>query len=243
LNSPRDPKSFDNCGSQSSKTDIFDEAKLIPVKKDGEGFGASRTDSGPKINSPDGSFLGKKTVNGIEVLRHSDDKRNVGTLETQSVSKRVKRQGGSGEEIRFAYFDARAFSTRDIEGAEKVIYWRHALDGRRNAVGMVGSCLFGHKGIDGLSIVQLLEKIKAKHNVDPYLHYPAASMYGVFLKRTEYPFEGFNPITGQTVSTTRTRIEARSLDWAHTPIADRINIISSRLWEASDPKSLETIDI
>lgn len=154
-----------------------------------------------------------------------------------------KKQKLNKNEPQFAYFDARAFSTKDMEGVEKVIYWRHAFDGRRNAVGMVGSHLFGHKEIKGLSLNQLLEKIRMERGIDPYRHYSAAAMYGVFLKRIEYPLKGFNPITGKTVLTNRTKIEARSLNWTKIDVKNRLNILFARMWEPDHPKSLEPIDI
>lgn len=122
------------------------------------------------------------------------------------------------------------------------IYWRHAFDGRRNAINMVGGQYFSHRELHGLALADLIESLKDKYNVDPYRDYPSSAIHGTFLKRKLHPHIGFNPKTGQSVPSMRARIEARSFAWQMPELA-RAEMALSKYWELHHPESLESLDL
>lgn len=152
-----------------------------------------------------------------------------------------------------AVFDARVFSVPDdvmaMEGTSArartphraALYWRHAYDGRRNAINTIGHCHFAQRELHGLGLAELVERLRAEAGVDVYKSYAPTAVYGAFLKKIQHPHVGFNPLTGTSVPTIRTRIEARSFDWTGTE-EQRTRTVFAPLWQASDAASLELID-
>lgn len=141
-----------------------------------------------------------------------------------------------------AFFDARVFSAPDAILAAESVYWRHALDGRRNAINMVGCRFIPHKQMQGIPLSSVIEILATQHNVHPYTAYPASCMHGVFLKKRQYPHVGLNPMTGEAIPTLRARIEARSFEWRMDEL-QRAAMILAKYWETSHPASLELIDL
>lgn len=143
-----------------------------------------------------------------------------------------------------ACFDARVFSAPSEELAAEAIYWRHALDGRRNALNMVAHSHYPHEKLQNISLNEILSLLK-KDGISPFTDYPPSAIYGVFMKKSQYPHVGFNPKTGVAVPTLRTRVEARSFDWAQVQPDEkqRVEMALSKFWIPLHPASLENIDL
>lgn len=122
------------------------------------------------------------------------------------------------------------------------IYWRHAYDGRRNAVNMVGSQYFDHKMLQGMPMAGVIEKLRSEHSIEPFKSFPPSAVYGAFLKKRMFPHVGFNPKTGQSVPTMRARIEARSFDWKMDSVK-RAEMVLAKVWEPEHPSSLELLEL
>lgn len=122
------------------------------------------------------------------------------------------------------------------------IYWRHALDGRRNAINMIGHSCMDKRELFGLSLGNLVDRLRRDHQIDPYKDFPPSAIYGTFLKKRLMPHVGLNPKTGQTIATVRARIEARSFDWTCDELS-RGRMVMDRHWDEQYPASLELIDL
>lgn len=141
-----------------------------------------------------------------------------------------------------AWFDGRVFSAPSECMAMEAIYWRHALDGRRNAINMIAHTHFPHRQLQGVSLGRVIEMLST-NNVDPFKDFPPAAIYGAFLKKAQYPHMGFNPKTGVTVPTVRSRVEARSFDLEGLSQDDKLDISFGKYWSPSHPASLQAINL
>lgn len=139
-----------------------------------------------------------------------------------------------------AYFDARVFSVPDNLSAMESVHWRHKFDCRRNAVNSVGFHILGHLAMENMPMTQVVQELKEKHNIDPFSAFSKAAMFGAFLKKVQYQGTGFNPITGETVSCIRSKVEARSFDWEGSE-QERADLVMDKFWQPYHPASLEKI--
>lgn len=142
-----------------------------------------------------------------------------------------------------AFFDARVFAVPDDKTAMESVYWRHKYDCRRNVVNSVGFHLLGHQEMTNVPLTQVLSQLQERrHGLDPFEAYPKPAMWGAFLKRIQFEHLGFNPVTGESVPALRTRIEARTFDWAGDE-ESRIAMTMARFWEPSHPASADMISL
>lgn len=108
---------------------------------------------------------------------------------------------------------------------------------------MVGNQFLSHKEMQNKALSDVLQVLRERHGIDPYTVYSPSSIYGVLIKKKQYPHVGFNPKTGQAVPTIRARIEARTFDWSNMEELPRTAMLNARLWEDVHPASLEHVDL
>ena len=108
---------------------------------------------------------------------------------------------------------------------------------------MVGHACLDRRDLLGLSLGQVLERLRTEHRIDPYRDFPPSAIYGTFMKKRLVPHVGLNPRTGQSMATVRARIEARSFDWVGGDELDRARLVLDRHWEEHHPATLELIEL
>lgn len=146
----------------------------------------------------------------------------------------------AGNSMIAAYFDARCFSVNSAEEAVDVLWWRHALDCRRNAINAIAQSHFSHKSLQGLAIQDVLRKLHSK-SLDIHRDYPRENVFGVFIKRVQVEHRGLNPLTGEHVACQRVRIQGRSFDWKKEQ--RDASFVMDRFWTAdSTPPDALIID-
>jgi len=111
-----------------------------------------------------------------------------------------------------AHFDARVFSCPTNEDAMRAVLWRHKKDCYRNAIANIASAHFSSKQLHGKSTQERLKMLALK-GVDPVRDYPAANVYGVFIKREQFPLAALDRKTGKMIETQRTRPRQGSFAW------------------------------
>lgn len=146
--------------------------------------------------------------------------------EESEVRDRVSQEGG--------FFDCRVFSIPDDLTAMQTIYWRHHYDCRRNAINMIGFNHFPHKELHGLTVPQVIEKVTFEKNIDILSHYQSSNVFGTFVKRKIVPHIGFNPRTGESVMTSRNRIEGRSFNMQDDNEQQMVQLVISTSWNEYD---------
>ncbi len=140
-----------------------------------------------------------------------------------------------------AVFDARAFSLANHRLAMEALYWRHALDGRRNAVNMVANKYYTAREMHRVSLGDLIARLASERAVNVYADHPPSAMYGTFFKRLAVNHTGYNPITKQHVPAVRYRITARTFDWSTATDEERTEMAMAKEWLNHHPASLEEI--
>ena len=88
-------------------------------------------------------------------MRESSVRTGDGQAQTEGNSVSKADENANPELNDLAVFDARAFSTHSALGTADALLWRHALDGRRNAVSMVAATRLSHAQMQGVSLAAL----------------------------------------------------------------------------------------
>lgn len=124
-------------------------------------------------------------------------------------------------------FDARVFSVPDWLTCADVLRWRHQHDCRRNALQSILQAHYSAKQLHGRPIKEMIHALKRDKGVDAFAAYPAANVFGTFVKRMSFEHIGHNPISNTSVTTTRTRLEARSFDWNENDPTKQVGFVNS----------------
>lgn len=112
-----------------------------------------------------------------------------------------------------AFFDGRVCSVENEWEACRAVWWRHGLDGRRNAINQIAHAHFDHHKLQGLPqhvLVRMLREQVPGHDKAFHIIYGAAAFCGTFLKKLDVPSIGFNPLTKEHVQCTRSIVQGRS---------------------------------
>jgi tRNA(His) guanylyltransferase len=133
-----------------------------------------------------------------------------------------------------AIFDARTFSCPDEKTAMQAMYWRHAYDCRRNAINMIAHHKLPDinlKSVGQGEVMKLLtEQGISLQSFDP------SDIYGTFVKKVSVHHMGFNPKTGEHVSTMRSRLQGRVFDWRDEDEGGRTGLVMSKTWLKEDTR-------
>lgn len=140
-----------------------------------------------------------------------------------------------GREGELGSFDARCFSCVDEGAMVQVAAWRHLHDCRRNAVNSAAAANFSHSSLQHQPMELVIERLAKERNINFHTDYPKEAIYGAFLKKIAVEHRGHNPVTGQTVMTTRYRTQARAIDFGEHRGDVFERVLLSRYWEADHP--------
>lgn len=124
-------------------------------------------------------------------------------METQVQGAEKSVFGGVG------IFDSRIFPLPSVEEVAMNIIWRSKSDCVRNSKSLLGTMFFKQKKLNGLPADKVVQMLQEQHGVD-WNEMPSTYKYGTFIKKEEYVKDGYNPITKETVKTTRRRLRAKS---------------------------------
>jgi tRNA(His) guanylyltransferase len=143
-----------------------------------------------------------------------------------------------------AYFDARAFSLPDELTAMSAIYWRHHHDTMRNATLTYALSFYNHKAIHGRNMHELRDLMAREHQWSLLDDAPKNIIYGTFLKKEQFEFDGIDHRTQlpTRVQRCRTRIGSFNIDHVYSNTVDKVQFLFSKYWN-DIPLTLHTIDI
>jgi len=127
------------------------------------------------------------------------------------------------EKIHLAYFDGRIFSLPSNEEVLYNIIWR-LTDAKRNSKNNLGHIHFAQKEVEGLHPGLILSKLLEK-GVD-WHQMPPPYKWGVFLKKSQMEKESTNPITGEKVIATRTKVAVSSIDLQYSE--ENVTLVSQK---------------
>jgi len=114
------------------------------------------------------------------------------------------------DKIHLAYFDGRIFNVPTLSEVLYNIIWR-MTDAKRNSKNNLGHIHFPQREVEGLHPGQILDKLLNEKGVD-WNEMPGPFKWGCFLKKSQYEKDSENPITGEKIIATRTRIATASFD-------------------------------
>jgi len=128
------------------------------------------------------------------------------------------------DKIHLAYFDGRIFNLPNDSEVLYNIIWRQT-DAKRNSKNNLGHIHFPQKELEGLPPSDVLEKLRQK-GIE-WHSFPGAYKWGTFIKKSQYLKDSENPITGEKVTATRTRIAISSIDLNYSE--ESLTLITQKL--------------
>lgn len=131
--------------------------------------------------------------------------------------------------LKLACFDARVFAVPDSITAMEVFYWRHALDGHRNAINSIIQHSNEKEALGkGNDVKEMFAKLSSQKDQLPF---PKENLFGVFIKKELYEHQGQNPRTKETKFTKRSRMVPRTnLDMTKLDLQGCLRLVMARTW-------------
>ena len=112
------------------------------------------------------------------------------------------------------------------------------MDCRRNAIHTIGIHAFDHRILHGMTLREVTDLLKTEKHIDIYNDIAPVFLYGTFAKKMLVQVEGKNPMTEESIVSTRTRIENRIFNWDDDANA-RTDMTVAKYWDDSKhPKSV-----
>jgi tRNA(His) guanylyltransferase len=134
-----------------------------------------------------------------------------------------------------AYFDGRAFSVPNQFTAMAAVYWRHRYDTLKNATLTYALHYYSQNAILGKSPHELRDLMRLEQNWDMLNEAPKNIIYGTFLKKEQFDFEGLDRKTQQSVVVKRSRIRIGSFNMGNilSTNEEKVQFIMSKYWDST----------